>query len=93
LAHLGDLQLDLPGTGVPPPRAIAVAVRGTVLGPLAALGADQLRDLSLHQLLSDRTHRLTDHIDVLFAQHLPNDLLGRHPLLTGHRRPPSIVVA
>jgi hypothetical protein len=42
LADLGDLQLDLARSGVPPPRSIAVAMRGPVLGALATLGADQL---------------------------------------------------
>jgi hypothetical protein len=48
-------------------------------------GPDQLGDLGLHKLLSDRPHRLADHVAVLIAQHLPDDLLDRHPLGTGHR--------
>jgi hypothetical protein len=90
LADLGDLQLDLPGPGVPPPRAIAIAVRGAILGALPVLGADQLRHLSLHDLLRDHPHRLTDHVSVFIAQHLPDDLLDRHPVPTGHRRPPFV---
>jgi len=27
---------------------------------------------------------------VLLAQHLPDDLLDRHPVPTGHRRPPFV---
>jgi hypothetical protein len=27
---------------------------------------------------------------VLLAQHLPEDLLDRHPVPTGHRRPPFV---
>src|SRR5436305_1799514 len=42
LAHLRDLQLDLPGTRIPAPRAVAVAMRRTILGALAVLRADQL---------------------------------------------------
>jgi hypothetical protein len=90
LADLGDLQLDLAGTRVPTPGAIAVAMRRAVLGALTALGADQLRDLGLHQLLRDRPHRLADHVSVLVAQHLSDDLPDRHPVLTGHRRPPFV---
>jgi hypothetical protein len=53
---------------------------------LAALGADQLRDLDLHQLLSQPAHALAQHIGVLVDQHLPDDLLDRHPVCSGHRR-------
>jgi len=47
-------------------------------------------DLELHQLLRDRPDRLADHIAMLIAQHLPDDLLDRHPVPTGHRRPPFV---
>src|SRR3954451_15423190 len=87
LADLRDLQLDLTRARVPAPRPIAVAMRRTVLGALAMGGTDQLRDLGLHDLLGDHPHRLADHVTVLLAQHLPDDLLDRHPLGTGHRRP------
>jgi hypothetical protein len=91
LAQLGDLQLDLARSGVPPPGAVAVAMREAILGPpLAALGADQLRDLGLHQPLRHDPDRLTDHVGVLLAQHPPDDLLDRHPVPTGHRRPPFV---
>src|SRR5829696_864259 len=82
---LGDLQLDLPRPGVPAPRSIAVAMRRPIIGPaLAMLGSDQLGDLGLHQLCGDGLDRLADHIGVLIEQHLPDDLLDRHPLSTGH---------
>jgi hypothetical protein len=46
--ELGDLQLDLAGPRVPPPRPIPVAVRRAIIGaPLAQLGAHQLADLRL----------------------------------------------
>jgi hypothetical protein len=90
LPDLRDLQLDLPGPGVPSPRPIAVAMRRAVLGPLAALRADELRHLGLHQLAGDRLHGLADHVAVLLAQHLPDDLLDRHSVPTGHRRPPFV---
>src|SRR4051794_15843029 len=91
LAQLGDLQLDLPGSGVPAPSPVAVAMRRSIIGPaLAQLGADQLCHLGLHELARDRLNRLTDHIRMLIAQHPPDDLLDRHPLLTGHRRPPFV---
>ncbi len=86
--QLRDLQLDLTGPGVPPPGPIPIAMRRPVIGPLAELGADQLADLSLHHLSRDRLHRLADHVRILIAQHTPDDLLDRHPVPTGHRRPP-----
>src|SRR4051812_8709594 len=90
LTDLRDLQLDLPGPRVPPPRPIAVAMRRPILGPLAVSRADQLGDLGLHQLLRHHAHRLADHVTVLLAQHLPDDLLDRHPVPTGHCRPPFV---
>src|SRR4051812_13765499 len=45
LTDLRDLQLDLPGSRVPPPRPVAVAMCRAVLGALTVLSADQLRDL------------------------------------------------
>jgi hypothetical protein len=33
-------------------------------------------------------HRLADHVAMLIAQHLPDDLRDRHPVYPGHRRPP-----
>jgi hypothetical protein len=90
LPELGDLQLDLARARVPAPRTVAVAMRRAVLGPLAALGTDQLGDLDLHQLPSHRPDRLADHVAMLIAQHLLDDLLDRHPVLTGHRRPPFV---
>ena len=65
-------------------------MRRAILSALPVLGADQLRDLGLHQLASHRAHRLADHIAVLITQHLPDDLLDRHPVPTGHRRPPFV---
>jgi hypothetical protein len=56
-----------------------------IVGPaLAELGADQLRDLRLHQLLRDPAHRLAQHVGVILQQHLPDDLLDRHPVHSGH---------
>jgi hypothetical protein len=68
-------------------------MRGAVFGALPVLDADQLRNLRLHQLLGHRPDRLADHIGMLIAQHLANDLGDRHPVLTGHRRPPFNVAA
>jgi hypothetical protein len=87
LPQLGDLQVNLAGPRVPAPRAIPVAVRRSILrAALAELGTDQLGDLGLHDLPRDRRHRLANHVRVLIAQHLPDDLLDRHPLCSGHRR-------
>jgi hypothetical protein len=90
LTDLRDLQLDLARARVPPPRAIAVAMRRTVLAALAVSRTDQLGDLGLHDLLRHRADRLADHVTVLLAQHPPDDLLDRHPVPTGHRRPPFV---
>ena len=61
-------------------------MRRAILRPaLAALGADQLGDLELHHLRRDGLDRLADHIGMLIEQHLPDDLLDRHPVGTGHR--------
>ena len=51
----------------------------------AILGArpDQLGHLGLHQLLRNPPDGLADHVCVLIAQHLPDDLEDRHPVLTG----------
>jgi hypothetical protein len=54
------------------------------------VGADQLGHLSLHDLLRHRPHRLANHVGMLVAQHLPDDLLDRHPVPTGHRWPPFV---
>jgi hypothetical protein len=58
--------------------------------PLATLRADQLGNLDLHHLRRDRLDRLADHVSVLIEQHLPDDLLDRHPVGTGHAAPPFV---
>jgi hypothetical protein len=65
-------------------------MRRAILGALAARGADQLGHLGLHQLLRHRPHRLANDFGMLIAQHLPDDLGDRHPVPTGHRRPPFV---
>jgi hypothetical protein len=66
-------------------------MRRTILRPaLAELGANQPGHLGLHQLARHGLDRLADHVGMLVAQHLPDDLLDRHPLQTGHRRPPFV---
>src|ERR671927_324805 len=60
--------------------------RALLRAALAALGTDQLAGLDLHQLLSQPAHALAQHIGVLIDQHLPDDLLDRHPVCSGHRR-------
>src|SRR4051812_2486397 len=86
LTDLRDLQLDLTRPRIPPPWPIAIAMRHAIFGPALTMGgADQLRHLRLHQLLRHQAHGLADHVTVLLAQHLPDDLLDRHPLGTGHR--------
>jgi hypothetical protein len=86
LPDLGDLQLKLAGARVPATSPIAIAMRRPILRPtLATLCADQLGHLELHHLRRDGPDRLADHIGVLIEQHLPDDLLDRHPVGTGHR--------
>ena len=63
-------------------------MRRAILGALTTLSADQLTDLGLHQLLRDRPDGLANDVCVLIAQHLPDDLSDRHPVHSGHRRPP-----
>jgi hypothetical protein len=52
------------------------------------LRADQLGDLGLHQLLHHHPDGLADHVCVLVTQYLPDDLSDRHPVCSGHCRPP-----
>jgi hypothetical protein len=61
-------------------------VRRAILRPaLTALGTHELGHLELHHLRRDGLDRLADHVGVLIEQHLPDDLLDRHPVGTGHR--------
>jgi len=53
-------------------------------------GRDQLRCLELHHLRGDGLDRLANHVGVLIEQHLPDDLLDRHPVGTGHAAPPFV---
>jgi len=86
LAQLRDLQLQLAGPGVPAPGPVAIAVRRPILRTaLPALRANQLGHLELHHLGGHGLDRLADHIGVLVAQYLTDDLFDRHPLRTGHR--------
>jgi hypothetical protein len=85
-AQLRDLELDDPRARVPLAPTVAIALGHPLLRvALAVGGADQLRDLELHQLLHHQPHRLAQHIRVLVRQHLPGDLLNRHALALGHR--------
>jgi hypothetical protein len=66
-------------------------MRRPILRPtLTALGTDQLGHLKLHQLRADGLDRPADHIGVPNEQHLPDDLLGRHPVGIGHAAPPFV---
>jgi hypothetical protein len=60
-------------------------MRRAIRCALAELGADQLGHLALHQLAAHGLQRRSDHIAVLAHHHLPDDLLDRHPVGTGHR--------
>src|SRR5262249_50737393 len=76
----------------PRSRPVAVAVRQPLLAPLAALCADQLRHLGLHQLLHDPAQTLAREVDALLVEQKADDLLGRHPLRLGHRGDSPLVV-
>jgi hypothetical protein len=61
-------------------------MRRPIRRALTVLGADQLTDLELHHLPAHGLDRLAQHVRVLvYEQHLPDDLLDRHPVGTGHR--------
>jgi hypothetical protein len=60
-------------------------VGGAVLGALAALCPDQLRDLGLHEPLDDPAQRLAQEVGAVVLEQVADDLLGRHPLWLGHR--------
>src|SRR5205814_2262100 len=64
---------------------IAISVRQPLLAALPVLGADQLADLHLHQLLHDPAQALTQKVDAVFLKQVANDLLSSHPLRLGHR--------
>src|SRR5262249_48723546 len=70
----------------------AVAMRQPFARPLAALGADQLGDLGLHQLLYDPAERLTQEVQPLALEQVADDLLARHPLRLGIRGASPLVV-
>src|SRR4051812_6066684 len=73
------------------PATSTVAMRRAILrSTLTELGSDQLGHLGLHQLGRDGLERLADHVGVLVEQHLPADLLDRHPVGTGHAAPPFV---
>jgi hypothetical protein len=62
LPELRDAQLELPGASVPPPRPIAVAPGGAVLGAFPVRRADQLESLGLRVARSEvsRIHARLD---------------------------------
>jgi hypothetical protein len=66
-------------------------LREALLGcPLAVGGADQIRDLGLHQLLADPGERLAQVVDPLPLEEVADDLVDRHPLDLGHRGAPFV---
>jgi len=84
--ELRDRQLELARPRLPRPRPIAIAVRKPLLRrPLTPASADQLADLSLHQLLHDPRQRLAQEVETLTLEQVADDLLSRHPLRLGHR--------
>jgi hypothetical protein len=83
--QLGDLQLHVPGLGGQQPRPVPVALRGSRLAALVALGADRLGRFGLDQLPEDQTDRLADQVDPLpRPEHLQQ--LGQGRIIKGHRR-------
>jgi hypothetical protein len=66
------------------PLILAVRLKA----PCGALrGADQLAH---RHLRGNGLDRLADHVGVLVEQHLPDDLLDRQPVGTGHAAPPFV---
>jgi hypothetical protein len=67
-------------------------VRQPPRAALAALGANQLRHLHLHQLLHHPEQALLQEVEALTLEQVADDLLGRHPLRLGHRGDSPLVV-
>lgn len=65
---------------------------GTDEGAIDANGADQLRDLGLHQRAGHPGERLAHEIGALSLLQVADDLLCRHSLLLGHRGAPLVEV-
>src|SRR5439155_15241595 len=84
-ADLRNRQLDLTRARRPRAGPVAVAVRQPLLAALTALGADQLRNLHLHQLLHHPGQRLAQEVEPALLEQVADDLLSRHPLRLGHR--------
>jgi hypothetical protein len=73
LPQLGEGQLQRAHPRVPGPRAVAVALRRPLVGPLVALRPDLGADLRLHQLLHQPAHALLEKVGLrvlALAQHI-----------------------
>jgi hypothetical protein len=75
------VQLDDPGTGLPDPIAVAIALRQPVRCALAIAGAGQALHLELHQPLGGKAAHLAQEIGVgaLLQQ------LAKGDPIVGHR--------
>jgi hypothetical protein len=61
-AQLGDGQLQRAHACIPRPRAVAIALRGALVGPLVAPGPDLCTNLGLHQLLHQPAHPFLEEV-------------------------------
>ena len=81
MAHLRDQQLDLTRPRVH--RGGRLPLRYVAHSPGAARRAQRRSPAPQPPVSSWATARRLDHVVVLLAQHLPNDLLDRRPVPTG----------
>ena len=81
--ELGNLELDGAYPGVPRPRAVAVAIGGSLTAALVRQGPNLGRDLGLHQGLGQHLHALFQDVGVIFLEKLAYEGSDVHPGL-GH---------
>src|SRR3954468_3230510 len=77
----------VPGSGCPQLHQTAATARRRGLAPRPIQQRLVAHDFELHHLHRDGLDRLADHIRVLIQQYLPDDLLDRDPVGTGHAAP------
>jgi hypothetical protein len=80
---LGDLELDRADARVPRSCPVAVAVGGSVVGPLVWQRSDLSRNLSLHEGLGQHLDAFPQDISVVFLEKLAYEGRDVHPGL-GH---------
>jgi hypothetical protein len=82
----GGCQLKLADPGVPAARAVAIALcLAAVGGALTEPGAGELAEFGFHQLGDQPGHAVAQHIGVLVAHELVDQVGSGHPVALGHR--------